>query len=225
MPDGVWPVTVPAVAQLLRDGLELPAGVTFLVGENGSGKSTIVEAVAMAYGLNPEGGTAYARHRSYESESGLNRAIMLQRGVGAGHWGHFLRAETMHGLYTYLEDIREGERQPRHHEMSHGESFLTVLDRNFDAPGLYCLDEPEAALSFSSCLTLIGVLHDLVSGGGQVLCATHSPLIAAMPGATILELGEWGMREVEWSALELVDHWRRYLTQPEQYLRHVISPP
>ena len=68
---GRWPATIPAVAQLLKDGLELPAGVTLLVGENGSGKSTLVEAVAMAFGLSPEGGSPQARHSTRSTESPL----------------------------------------------------------------------------------------------------------------------------------------------------------
>ena len=88
--------------------------------------------------------------------------------------------------------------------MSHGESFLEVLRARFDSPGFYCLDEPEAALSFSSTLALIGVLHDLAEGAGQVLCATHSPVLAALPGATILEVGDWGYRRTTWEELELV---------------------
>ncbi|WP_246086678.1 AAA family ATPase [Nocardioides humi] len=107
--------------------------------------------------------------------------------------------------------------------MSHGESFLDVLRTRFDSPGLYCLDEPEAALSFSSSLGLISVLDRVVREGGQVLCATHSPVLAAMPGATILEVGEWGLRRTTWAELELVQHWRRYLDDPQRYLRHVLD--
>jgi predicted ATPase len=107
--------------------------------------------------------------------------------------------------------------------MSHGESFLEVLRARFDSPGFYCLDEPEAALSFSSTLGLIGVLDDVVRDGGQVLCATHSPVLAAMPGATILEVGDEGYRRTTWEELELVQHWRAYLETPGRYLRHVLD--
>ena len=217
-----WPMTIPAVAQVVRDGLGLAKGVTFLVGENGSGKSTLVEAVAMAYGLSPEGGSTGATHSTRASESPLSRALRLQRGIGAGRWGFFLRAETMHGFYTYLE-ANPGRGDPVFHEMSHGESFLELLATRFDSPGFYCLDEPEAALSFSSTLGLIATLHEVASTGGQVLCATHSPVLAAMPGATILEVGDWGMRETTWEELELVQHWRRYLEAPQRYLRHVLD--
>jgi predicted ATPase len=216
---GRWPQTVPAVEQLLREGLTLEKGVTFLVGENGSGKSTIVEAVAMAFGMSPEGGSTQGHHSTRPTESPLSAVLRLQRGLGSTRWGFFLRAETMHGWYTYSEE-HDG---PSFHEMSHGESFLEVLRARFDSPGFYCLDEPEAALSFSSTLGLIGVLHDVVREGGQVLCATHSPVLAAMPGATILEVGDWGFRRTTWEELELVRHWKAYLDTPMRYLRHVLD--
>ena len=131
----------------------------------------------------------------------------------------------MHGWYTYLEDnpARPGSDEPAFHEMSHGESFLEVLRTRFDSPGFCCLDEPEAALSFSSTLGLIGALQDVVDRRGQVLCATHSPVLAAMPGATLLEVCDWGLRRTRWAELELVQHWRRYLDEPQRYLRHVLD--
>ena len=220
---GEWPLTVPAVAQLLDEGLELEPGITFLVGENGSGKSTLVEAVAMAYGLAPEGGSTGSRHSTRASESPLGSALRLQRGIGSGRWGFFLRAETMHGFYTYLEENPGRLEDPRFHDMSHGESFLAVLQTRFDSPGFYALDEPEAALSFSSTLGLIATLQRLVEAGGQVLCATHSPVLAAMPGATILEVGDWGLRRTTWAELELVQHWKSYLDAPGRYLRHLLD--
>ena len=219
-----WPYHLPAVRQLLDDGLDLPAGVTFLVGENGAGKSTIVEAVAAAAGFNAEGGSRHARHTTRVSESPLHRTLQLVRSVGAARWGYFLRAETMHGLYTYLEATQSPRRpEPLLHEMSHGESFLEVLSRHFDEPGFYVLDEPEAALSFTSCLALVDLLHRLGRAGAQVLCATHSPLLTALPGATILELDDDGLHRTAWDDLDLVAHWRTYLRDPRSYLRHVLD--
>ena len=125
-----WPATVPAVEQLLREGWDLPGGVTLLVG------------------LSPEGGSVQAQHATRRTESDLSDWIRLERGVGASRWGFFLRAETMHGFYSYLEDNprTKGRLEPRFHEMSHGESFPALLGSRFDSPGLYCLDEPEAVL-------------------------------------------------------------------------------
>jgi len=217
-----WPMTIPAVAQVVRTGLDLPRGVTFLVGENGSGKSTLVEGVAQAFGLNAEGGSTHSRHETRASESPLGRSLSLTRGLGASRWGFFLRAETMHGWYTYIEE-NPGRYDPRFHELSHGESFLAVLETRFDSGGFYCLDEPEAALSFSSTLALIAVLQRVVASGGQVLCATHSPVLAAMPDARILEVGDWGIREATWAELELVWHWKRFLDAPQAYLRHLAD--
>jgi predicted ATPase len=218
-----WPFTLAPVRQLVCEGLDLGPGVTFLVGENGSGKSTVVEGVAMAYGLNPEGGSASASHRSRASESELSQALRVVRTAGAPRWSYFLRAETMHGLFTYLEQNDGKTPDSRFHEMSHGESFLELLRTRFDAVGFYVLDEPESALSFSSCLGLVGLFHELAQAGAQVLCATHSPLLASLPGATVLQLDADGYRPVRWESLELVAHWRAYLDEPLRYLRHVID--
>lgn len=203
-----------------------PGEVHALVGENGSGKSTLVEAVAAAFGLSPEGGSTHSRHSTRATESALGDALQLVRGAGASKWGFFLRAETMHGWYSYIEDNPRPDNRPADvafHEMSHGESFLAVLESRFTGKGFFCLDEPEAALSFSSTLGLVTALQRVVARKGQVLCATHSPVLAAMPGARILEAGPWGLRETPWADLELVDHWRRYLAEPWAYLRHLAD--
>ncbi|GAA5121640.1 AAA family ATPase [Alloalcanivorax gelatiniphagus] len=219
---GSYPASIPAVAQVLREGLDLGPGVTLLVGENGSGKSTLVEAVATAFGLSPEGGSTHSRHSTRPTESSLGDALQLVRGPGASKWGFFLRAETMHGWYSYIEDHPRPDRPDvAFHAMSHGESFLAVLESRFSGRGFFCLDEPEAALSFSSTLGLVATLQRVVARKGQVLCATHSPILAAMPGARVLEVGEWGLRETAWEDLEVVAHWRRYLADPWAYLRHL----
>jgi predicted ATPase len=225
LPRRSYPASIPAVAQVLADGLDLGPGVTFLVGENGSGKSTLVEAIATSFGLSPEGGSTHSQHSTRATESALGDALQLVRGAGSTKWGFFLRAETMHGFYSYLERNPKpsGPPEPVFHEMSHGESFLNLISDRFSRPGFYCLDEPESALSFSSSLAVIGVLNRLAEGGSQVLCATHSPVIAALPGATILEVGDWGIRRTTWEDLKLVQNWKAYLQAPERYLRHIIQ--
>jgi len=216
-----WPMTVPAIAQL-AEGLEIGPGVTFLVGENGSGKSTLLEGLAMAYGFPAEGGTRHGGARTRASESPLGDWLKLERGVNGPRWGFFLRAETMHGYYSYLESLG-GSPDADLHEMSHGESFLALLDRKIDSPGFFCLDEPEAALSFGSTLRFLAQLDALAKAGAQIVCATHSPVLASLPGAAILELGEWGIRRTEWHDLELVQHWRSFLDSPPRYLRHLLA--
>jgi predicted ATPase len=219
----VWPATVPAVAQMLREGLELPAGLTVLVGENGSGKSTVVEILAEACGLNPQGGSALARFRTRDTEPGLGAHFIVERGPSRPPWSYFLRADTMHGLYSYLED-NPGRRPERFHTLSHGEGFLEVLRTRVNEPGFYLMDEPDAPLSFIASLGLVALLHDLARAGAQAVIATHSPIVAATPGARILELGDWGMRPASWDDLDIVGHWRRFLDQPTAYFRHWIEP-
>lgn len=217
-----WPATLAPVTMILDHGLDLgPA--TVLVGENGSGKSTIIEAIALAYGLSPEGGSTGAQHRTRSTESVLADHLQLVRNAGTTRRGYFLRAETMHGFYTYLEANPSTSRPDvPFHEMSHGESFLDLVVDRFRGSGLWVLDEPESALSFSGCLALLGVLKELVaSGKSQVILSTHSPLLAALPGAQIYEVGSWGLRPQRWEDLDLVTSWQAFLSSPERYLRHL----
>lgn len=227
-PDGArgWPWTIPAVAQLIRDGLDLPRALV-LVGDNGSGKSTIVEAFAQAYGLNPEGGSTGAMHVTQPDAAPLADAIRLERGAGAARGGYFLRAETMHAFFTYLE--RSGFAS--FHHLSHGESFVDLVESRFftprgtPRPGLYVLDEPESALSFSTSLTLLGRLADLLAEdpGTQVVLATHSPVLAALPGATILRLDASGYAESPWEDLEMVVGLRTFLADPQRTLERLLG--
>jgi len=219
--ESVWPGCVPAVAQLLREGLELPAGLTVLVGENGSGKSTVVESLAEAYGLNPQGGSAQAQLFSVRpSEPGKGSELTVVRGVKP-RWAYFLRADTMNQLYSYLEQ-NPGRRQERLHELSHGEAFLEILRTRVNETGFYLMDEPDAPLSFTASLGLAALLHDLAAAGGQAVIATHSPVVAAVPGANLLELGPWGIRPAAWEDLSLVGAWRGFLRDPQAYFRHLF---
>jgi predicted ATPase len=219
-----WPATVPAVAQLLRDGLELPAGVTVLVGENGSGKSTLIGILAEACGLSPHGGSPLGRFAGAPGTApGIGSRLVVERGPGGPRWSYFLRADTMHGLYSYLAEHPGQHREASFHQLSHGEGFLEILRTRVSEPGFYLLDEPDAPLSFVACLGLLALLHDLAAGGSQAVVATHSPLIAALPGARILELGDWGIRPASWEQLQVVSHWRQFLADPGSYFRHLLG--
>lgn len=225
-----WPATVPAVRAFLEGigehgGWEFSPGVTFLVGENGSGKSTLLEGIAEAAGLPAEGGSTNGGRATSRTESPLGEWLRIERGLQSSRWGFFLRAETMHGYYSYLEDI--GGPNPAFHRMSHGESFNRILAEKLDpkqfVTGLALLDEPEAGLSFQSQLSWVTALDRMRARGTQVICATHSPMLTSLPGATILEFGDWGIRETSWEDLELVQHHRRYLEAPRRYLRHLLE--
>lgn len=222
VPADRWPRTLGPVAHLLREGLDLGAA-TIVVGENGTGKSTIVEGIAEAYGLPAAGGAP--RRGRQERTTVLAPALRVVRDRGAPRFGLFLRSEAPeqgHGVVR-LRETEAPVAGTRSHELSHGESFLSSLASRCSEPGLFVLDEPESGLSFSSCLTLVTLLSDLVADGSQVLVATHSAVIAALPGATILELDADGLRATPWAGLDLVRHQRRFLDDPAAYLRHLAG--
>jgi predicted ATPase len=159
-------------------------------------------------------------------ESPLSRFLRAKTHRLASPGGFFLRAEAMHS-YLAAVDASPMERKAWGGETlnarSHGESFLAVLRHRFVDRGVYFLDEPESALSFQSSLALLALLDTLRAEGSQVIMATHSPLLAALPGATVLELGEWGIRETAWEDLDLVTSWRDFLRTPDRYLRHLLA--
>jgi predicted ATPase len=227
-----WPYTIPAVAQLIAEGgLDVAPGVTFLVGENGSGKSTLVEALACIY---PRRGHETSRAHVVgpapsKEDSPLASHLRPRVHRMASPAGFFLRAESMHSFLAEVDANPTEARAwggERMQERSHGESFLAVLRHRFDEVGVYFLDEPEAALSFQSCLGLVSLLDTMRREGSQVIVATHSPLLVALPGATLLQLGDDGIRKVEsYEDLALVQHWRAFLTGPGRYLRHLVEEP
>ncbi|MGA7206529.1 MAG: AAA family ATPase [Specibacter sp.] len=217
-----WPATLPPVRHILQEGLELGKATVF-VGENGAGKSTLVEAIALAYGLNAEGGSTGAMHHSRATESELHSFLQVRRNAGTSKYGYFLRAETMHGFFSYLEDNPKwGRPDLNFHGMSHGESFLALVVDRFRGGGLWVLDEPESALSFSGCLALLSALQQLLDDGdSQVILSTHSPVLAALAGADIYEVGEWGLRPNDWEDLELVRSWRSFMDAPQRFLKYL----
>ena len=215
-----WPGTLAPVRQLLDDGLEL-GPITVLVGDNGVGKSTIVEAIAGAFGMGAEGGSTGSMHSTRRTESPLGDHLRLERSAGGTKRGFFLRAETMHGFFTYLEGLG-GSNDPVFHERSHGESFLDLVGARSAWDGLWILDEPESALSFRGSLTLLADLRDIAANPkSQVILSTHSPVLASLPGAVIYEVGDWGLRQSSWDDLELVRSWRMFLDAPGRFLRHL----
>jgi predicted ATPase len=231
---GRYPFTLPVVAWLGGSGgVELGRGVTFLVGENGTGKSTLVEAVAVAAGFNAEGGSQNFRFATRATESSLGDSLVLSWGTTRPRTGFFLRAETYYNVATEIERLDRDEGSPpllpayggtSPHERSHGESFLDLVVHRFRPDGLYLLDEPEAALSVRGALALLRRMADLTAAGCQLVVATHSPILLALPGATILEIGDDGVvAPVGYDEALPVRLTRDFLGAPERYLRHLLD--
>ena len=226
---GVHPFDIPVLRQGLELSLKRP--ITFLVGENGSGKSTLLEALAWSVGFGVHGGNR--DHAFAENVDGhaLGRALQLawrQRTTA----GFFLRAETFFNFATQLEEVgssfgRYGGRS--FHQQSHGEAFLALFEHRFE-DGLYLLDEPEAALSPQRQLAFLRILHELTRPRiAQFVIATHSPILLAFPGATVLSLDAGGIREVAYDETPHYQLTRDFLAAPERFFRHLLgdepSPP
>lgn len=220
------PWDLPAVAAL-QSGLALDPGVTYLIGANGSGKSTLLEAIAVAAGMNAEGGSSGFAFSTRNSHSELWRSIRLVRAGRRPQTDFFLRAESLFTTATYLEELPRNPLQAYGdvslHEQSHGESFLAVMVNRFRPNGLYLLDEPEAALSTQNCLTCLRRIHELVRAGSQFIIATHSPIVLAYPDATIYACTERGLEITDYDDAEPVRLTRSFLGAKDRFLHELLA--
>ena len=187
-----YPFALPVVRAL--DTLTLHPRVTFLLGENGAGKSTLLEAIAVALGLNAEGGSRNLRFQTRASHSALSDYIGLVRGSQRPVDSFFVRSETLYTLATALEDPALGVLHhygsQSLHERSRGEALMALVTNRLGGGGLYLFDEPEAGLSPTRQLAFLAAMHQLVQRGSQLVLATHSPILLAYPDACIYELAD-----------------------------------
>jgi predicted ATPase len=132
----------------------------------------------------------------------------------------------MHGVFDRIDqeefELRAFDGVPLNRR-SHGEGFMALLESRTTERGLWILDEPESALSFRSSLRLLALLHGMVTTGSQVLLATHSPVLAALPGATVYELDGTGFTQRGWAELDLVQDWQMFFDEPTRLLHHLLA--
>lgn len=225
---------LPVVHNLSRmGGLRFHKNVTFLVGENGVGKSTLIEGIAVAMGFNPEGGTVNFNFATNDSHSDLHRYMTVSRGYKRHRDGFFLRAES---FYNVASNIDELDAEPGGgaklissyggvslHKQSHGESFLALVENRFSGNGLYILDEPEAALSPMRLMRLMVCMQALVKQNSQFIISTHSPILMTFPDAEVMEITGDGIRSVDYKDTEHYIVTKRFMDAPEKIVESLLG--
>lgn len=212
-----YPFNIKVVKNFNRIKFDSP--VTFFIGENGIGKSTFIEAIAVNLGLNKEGGTQNFMFNTNDTTSNLSDYIhVLMRNKPSIKF--FLRAESFYNFSSDVErlikegyDVLEKIYGGNLHECSHGESFLKVIKNKFKSNGLYILDEPESALSPQSQMTLLCLIDNLVKEGCQFIIATHSPILISYRNGKILDLNN-NFKEIDYYDTEIYQTYKMYLDNP-----------
>lgn len=225
-----YPFSLPALNH--KDFIiKFPSPVTFLVGENGSGKSTILEAIALSCGFNIGGGSKNNIYEHVTTESNLADYLTLVWNTKVNN-GFFFRAETFFNFASYLDDLSSqeyggGAYEPYGgkslHQQSHGESFLALFNHRLHQ-GLFIFDEPEAALSPKRQLAFLAILDERVkSKNCQFIIATHSPILMSYPDATIYEFTSNGIKKVKYQQTEHYTVTKDFLDSPESFHKHLFS--
>lgn len=207
--------------------------VTVFVGENGLGKSTLIEAIATEWGFNAEGGSKNFNFKTRQTESDLNKYVKMVKGPYRPRDGYFLRSESLYNVASNIDDLDEVKCDAPPislayggkslHNQSHGESFLSIFFKRFMGNGLYILDEPEAALSPVSQMSLLIRINQLVNLNSQFIIATHSPILLAIPNAEILEITEKGIFEKKYFETEHFKTMKNFFDSTEKTVDSLIN--
>jgi predicted ATPase len=218
------PYCVPAVRNL--ESISFHPDVTFFIGENGAGKSTVLESIALALGFGIDGGNKNISLNTAGERTPLQNALRLSKSYKTPRDGYFFRAESFHNVSTHLDGLNDRTSSSRDslHARSHGEAFMAVLLNKFNGRGLYLLDEPEAALSPNRQLAALSAIHQLVEDESQFIIATHSPILLAYPNAKILLFDGTGISEVAYEDTEHYAVTRDFLNHYPRRLELLLKP-
>lgn len=226
-----YPFNLPALRNLNK--LELHQEVTFLVGENGTGKSTLIEAIAISSGFNAEGGSKNFNFSTRSSHSELYKFLKMPIEMKRFKDGFFLRSESFFNLATNIEKLDKESFGGRRiidsyggkslHEQSHGESFWALFQHRFSDKGLYILDEPEAAMSPSRQMAMLCRMKEMIERGSQFIIATHSPILISYPNALIYEFSDDGITNKAYKETDLYTTYLNFLKNSDKYISELLG--
>ncbi len=240
-----YPWSIPALKNLYE--LDFKSPITFLVGGNGVGKSTLLEG--LAYGM---GAYVIGSIKSMPDDPFLKKA---EKFASSFYFSKklfpktkaFLRAEDVYGFIkseldeaysfqleseesagnTYgsnlLQAISKSIINTTPYEKSHGEKFLQILESRLHDSGLFFLDEPESPLSPMKQLILTKLIQSTSLNGAQYIIATHSPILLSLPGATIYQINESNIQEVPYNEVESVVFMKSFLNRPDLFIGSVAD--
>ena len=223
-----YPFNLPWLGPGFRLAFKQP--LTIIVGENGTGKSTLIEAIAALAGYDEAGGgKGYmpVDHSNAIDESGAGLADALRAG-----WlpkvtnGWFFRAESFFSVARYLDQsaIDAGEAPPDFLSWSHGEGFVRFFEERMSRQGIYFLDEPESALSPKRQVELLRILHGVQrTATAQIIMATHSPLLMAVPGAEVLRITRGGLSPVDFRETSHFRLYQEFTIDPHEFVHEALE--
>lgn len=222
-----YPFNIPAVKNFNK--LKLTSPVTFFIGENGIGKSTFIEAIAINLGLPKEGGTQNFIYETKDTTSSLSEYLKIIT-KNKSKTKFFLRAESFYNFSTEVERLVKEDKfhslfksyGGNLHECSHGEAFLKLVQNRFTDNGIYILDEPEAALSIQRQLSLLCLIDELVKKGSQFIISTHSPILISYRNGKILDLND-NFKEVSYKDTEIYKLYKMYLDNSDNMQERMFN--
>lgn len=222
-----YPFNIPAVKNFNK--LKLTSPVTFFIGENGIGKSTFIEAIAINLGLPKECGTQNFIYETKDTTSSLSEYLKIIT-KNKPKTKFFLRAESFYNFSTEVERLVKEDKfhslfksyGGNLHECSHGEAFLKLVQNRFTDNGIYILDEPEAALSIQRQLSLLCLIDELVKKGSQFIISTHSPILISYRNGKILDLND-NFKEVSYKDTEIYKLYKMYLDNSDNMQERMFN--
>lgn len=223
-----YPFNIPSLKR--TNSIDMDHNVIFFIGENGTGKSTLLEAIAFKCGFGSKGGS---RNNIFEEDDNIAKlaSIMTISWLPKINRGFFMRAETFYDFAGYIDELaKDGidAYQPYGgkslNEQSHGEAFLSLFCNRFNSKGLYILDEPEAALSPQRQLAFLSIVWQLEQEGmAQFIIASHSPILMAYPNAKIYSFDNDNFKQVEYEETDHYQLTKAFLNNREKFFRNLFD--